>query len=153
MTSEERKLELHSLSHLYPLELSITHDHVVETEISQDMLNREVEDLSTLEPQINQNMGESSLGSGLDVEDLLSTEEVENINEAENSFRFTQELDPQDLENLNSIGVSPPIEAVPVEEINPDLNLNVQQPSVSARGRIRRPARRLLDDQFVFDQN
>lgn len=152
-TSEERKLELHSLSHLYPLELSITHDHVVETEISQDMLNREVEDLSTLEPQINQNMGESSLGSGLDVEDLLSTEEVEDINEAENSFRFTQELDPQDLENLNSIGVSPPIEAVPVEEINPDLNLNVQQPSVSARGRIRRPARRLLDDQFVFDQN
>ncbi len=51
----ERKLELHSLSHLYPLELSITHDHVVETEIDQDLLDLEVEDFSNLEPQIDLN--------------------------------------------------------------------------------------------------
>ena len=162
----ERKLELHSLSHLYPLELSITHDHVVETEIDQDLLDLEVEDFSNLEPQIDLNeneINENGSNSGLVSDDgdivggkVSQVEEIiessENQGDAQNldSFRFNRDLNPSELDNWNRNLESEP------DNLRGQVENNVQgqvysQPSVSARGRVRRPARKILDDQFDFD--
>ena len=145
--ASERKLELHSLSHLYPLELSITHDHVVETNIDQDLLNLEVEDLSN----------ESNLGPVPNVGNLMSSQEVENISETQgnhgeenlDSLRYTWELDPSDLANLRDVTSEPVDDTDQCQENSENLNY----PSVSARGRIRRPAKKPLDDQFQFEFN
>ena len=162
----ERKLELHSLSHLYPLELSITHDHVVETEVDQDLLDLEVEDFSNLEPQIDLNeneINENGSNSGLVSDDgdivggkVSQVEEIiessENQGDAQNldSFRFNRDLNPSELDNWNRNLESEP------DNLRGQVENNVQgqvysQPSVSARGRVRRPARKILDDQFDFD--
>ena len=162
----ERKLELHSLSHLYPLELSITHDHVVETEVDQDLLDLEVEDFSNLESQIDLNeneINENGSNSGLVSDDgdivggkVSQVEEIiessENQGDAQNldSFRFNRDLNPSELDNWNRNLESEP------DNLRGQVENNVQgqvysQPSVSARGRVRRPARKILDDQFDFD--
>ena len=155
----ERKLELHSLKHLFPLELSITHDHVVETEINQDILNLEVEDF-TYEPQTNEN--ESNLGLVPDVGDLVGSndsQEVTNINETQenlgeedlDSFRFTRDLDPSDLDNFREMTSELVVATTGGQAEQNVPEPIITEPNISSRGRVRRPARRILDDQFEFD--
>ncbi len=84
------------------------------------------------------------------VEEII--ESSENQGDAQNldSFRFNRDLNPSELDNWNRNLESEP------DNLRGQVENNVQgqvysQPSVSARGRVRRPARKILDDQFDFD--
>ena len=69
--------------------MSITHDHVAETEIDQNLLDLEVEDLSNIEDESQIN---------LNIEDESSTNLDPILDESPNSYGFTWNLDPDDLE-------------------------------------------------------
>ena len=136
--NKTRKLELHSISHLYPLELSITHNHLAESEIDPELLNLEVEEFVDSDES---NLGPSPDGNitGIDI-----NEPREDL-EGENSFGFTRELDATDLENLNLIPDAV-VEPTQPDETEPEP---LVVPSISSRGRVRKPAKKILDDQFV----
>ena len=135
---QTRKLELHSISHLYPLELSITHNHVAESEFDPELLNLEVENF------VDSN--ESSLGPSPDgnVTDIDINESQENL-ESTNSFGFTRELNATDLENLNLIPDAVDEPSQPDETESEPIVI----PSISSRGRVRKPAQRIMHEQFV----
>ena len=123
---------------MYPLELSITHNHVAESEIDPELLNLEVEEFVASDES---NLGPSPDGNTPGIE---INEPHENL-ESENSFGFTRELDVTDLENLNLIPDNV-VEPTQPDETEPEP---LVVPSISSRGRVRKPAKKILDDQFV----
>ena len=140
----ERKLEIHSLKHLFPLELSITHDHVVEPEVDSNLLDLETEDYSNLDDLSEMDIGPlpnvtDLVGNQTTQEDNIETQEDKNLS----SFGFTRELDPTILEQFK-LSPDPVLDQDQTEEIEP-----LTHSSVSTRGRVRRPAKRPLDDEFL----
>ena len=132
-----RKLELHSIGHLYPLELSITHNHVAESEIDPELLNLEVEEFV--------DSSESNLGPSPDANiiDMNITEPQEDL-EGNNSFGFTRELDATDFQNLNLV----PDTVEPTQSVEVETE-PIEIPSISSRGRVRMPAKKIMHDQFI----
>ena len=143
-----RKLELHSIKNLYPLELSITHNHVADSEVDQNLLNLEVEDLSAEidEPHANfEDQDESeNIDPTINFNENLEPEELQSFND--------QVVETETLEdNSPSIGPTDP----PLNVVNePEQATNEESegpPNVSSRRRVRRAIRRPLDNDFIWE--
>ena len=139
--TKERKLELHSISHLYPLELSITHNHVVEPDLGSELENLEVEDFSEIAEDTESNLGSFPNENTVGVDITEPQDEVMD----DTSFRYTRELDPVEVENLNLIP-DPLIETT--QSVDCDSEPLIV-PSISSRGRVRKPAKKPLDEEFI----
>ena len=139
--TKERKLELHSISHLYPLELSITHNHVVEPDLDSELENLEVEDFSEIAEDTESNLGSFPNENTVGVDITEPQDEVMD----DTSFRYTRELDPVEVENLNLIP-DPLIETT--QSVDCDSEPLIV-PSISSRGRVRKPAKKPLDEEFI----
>ena len=87
-----RKLELHSIKNLYPLELSITHNHVADSEIDQNLLNLEVEDLSAEIDEPNTN----SADQFAETDEINTNEDLSEINKLSTNY--------ENLDDSNSPG-------------------------------------------------
>lgn len=171
-----RKLELHSIKNLYPLELSITHNHVADSEVDQNLLNLEVEDLSEIdEPNTNSDQSAETDDINANYEDLSEINDFsynpENLDDSESrgpTLKFTYDLEPEELqsfqgqdaiaENLEEIledntpemgHTEPSVNVVDSEQISNEGP--EEPPNVSSRGRVRRPLRRPLDNDFVWE--
>ncbi len=79
------------------------------------------------------------VGNQTTQEDNIETQEDKNLS----SFGFTRELDPTILEQFK-LSPDPVLDQDQTEEIEP-----LTHSSVSTRGRVRRPAKRPLDDEFL----
>ena len=148
---KDRKLELHSLKHLYPLELSITHNHVAGSEINQNLLDLEIEDFSSIE---NQNV---NLGSVPDVGDLVVEQPlVKDIstsqeNQEDESSFSTRDLDPSELSSFDRVMETEPVNVLGGQVEGNEIEQVMSQPSVSSRGRVRKPTKKLMDEFFEFN--
>ena len=167
-----RKLELHSIKNLYPLELSITHNHVADSEIDQNLLNLEVEDLSA-ESESDTNSADQFAETDINTHedhseiDELSTN-YENLDDSESpgpTLKFTYDLEPEELQSFQDQGAvietleenTPEIGSTETSGNVVDNNEQIsnegseEPPTVSSRGRVRRPKRRPLDNDFVWE--
>lgn len=144
--TKERKLELHSVKNLYPLELSITHKCNIEKEIDPNILNLEVEDHSEmvndqLEQSIDSNFDESlidNLEDNFGYTNELSREEIESFQEHDNAQDIVV---PQTEENTETAG----------QDRSPDSISEESVPIVSSRGRVIRRPGRPMDDEFTWE--
>ena len=168
-----RKLELHSIKNLYPLELSITHNHVADSEIDQNLLNLEVEDLSAEIDEPNTN----SADQFAETDEINTNEDLSEINELSANYenldsdspgptlKFTYDLEPEELQSFqgqdaitetledNTPEIGPTEPSVNVVNNNEQISNegSEEPPNVSSRGRVRRPIRRPLDNDFIWE--
>ena len=143
-----RKLELHSIKNLYPLELSITHNHVDDSEVDQNLLNLEVEDLSAEIDDPNNNYGD-----------------LDETDSAGPTLQYTYNLEPEELQSFHDQDiVSETVEDISIEQGPSEPSLNIvneteqvsnREPesssNVSSRGRVRKAASRPLDNDFIWE--
>ena len=142
----ERKLELHSVRNLYPLELNITHKCNIEKEIDPNILNLEVEDHSEMVDDQSDQSSDSNLDESL----------IENL---EDNFRYTNELSSEEIESFqdheNAHDVDPQIVEENTEtseqDPTPDTITEESIPIVSSRGRVIRRRGRPMDDEFSWE--
>ena len=144
--TNERKLELHSVRNLYPLELNITHKCNIEKEIDPNILNLEVEDHSEMvedqtEPSTDSNLDESLVDEFEDNfrnTNELSREEIESFQDQENAHDI---VEPQTEENTETSE----------RELSPVAISEESVPIVSSRGRVIRRPGRPMDDEFSWE--
>ena len=149
---EPRSVEVHSIKHLYPLELSLTHDHVVANNV----------DCSDLDVNIIQFNDEDDL----DIDNEIS-EYSKNVD-----FAFNQQdiIDPKNNSNIKVVDKEHSVsqDVVPYEsgdivsEDSPLNNLDITNPDSSRVIKVQlhpsgRPVRQVagrgrpLDDQFLYE--
>ena len=124
-----RKLELHSIKNLYPLEVNITHNQSIGSSNNDDLLKLDVVDCTSIDEPDATNVVEQGIDSNLDGTNL--------------KFRFNldQEISESLLEGSSSLNSFP-------DPVLDSVDSRVGTSSVSSRGRqIRRP-NRPLDNQF-----
>ena len=169
-----RKLELHSIKNLYPLELSITHNHVADSEVDQNLLNLEVEDLSAEidEPHTNPDQSAETDEINTNYEDLYEINDFstnpENFDDSESrgpTLNFMYDLEPEELQSFQGQGAIPENledNTPQIGQTEPSVNViddneqisnerSEEPPNVSSRGRVRRPIRRPLDNDFILE--
>ena len=152
------------------------HNHVADSEVDQNLLNLEVEDLSEIdEPNTNSDQSAETDDINANYEDLSEINDFsynpENLDDSESrdpTLKFTYDLEPEELqsfqgqdaiaENLEEIledntpemgHTEPSVNVVDSEQISNEGP--EEPPNVSSRGRVRRPLRRPLDNDFVWE--
>ena len=139
-----RKLELHSIKNLHPLELSITHNYVVDSTVDQNLLDLEVEDLSNVEDPDSTNL--VNLGNEVDTPGP--------------KLKYTYNLEPEELQAFQDQDIAEPVEEcnsvqgtieLTLSEVNPTSN--ERSNNISSRGRVRKPTRKPLDNEFFWETN
>ena len=143
-----RKLELHSIKNLYPLELSITHNHVADSEVDQNLLNLEVEDLSAEIDEPHANFEDQDESENIDPTiNFNENSEPEEMRSFNDQVAETETLE----DNSPSIGPTDPSLNVINEPEQATNEESEGPPNVSSRGRVRRAIRRPLDNDFIWE--
>ena len=157
--SGTRKLELHSIKNLYPLELNITHNKPVVSN-NDPLLDLEVVDLSTAEesdtPNTHVEDSEQPVSTlnDTDTADLVA-QGCDNVIVG-SQLKFTYDLDPEEVQAFRDQEKSEPLlegnsglSNLP-DTVVPASESGVGSTNVSSRGRTIRPPKRPLDHQFQW---
>ena len=114
---------------------------MVEPDLDSELENLEVEDFSEIAEDTESNLGSSPNENTVGVDITEPQDEVMD----DTSFSYTRELDPVEVENLNLI-------PDPLVETTQSVDCDSEPlivPSISSRGRVRKPAKKPLDEEFI----
>ena len=144
-------MEVHSISHLYPLELSLTHDHVVPDNVDCSDLDVDIVQFNDDDLELDNEISEYSknVDFAFNQQDIVDPKNNSNINVVDKEHSVSQDVVPYESEDI----VSNDSQLNNLDTINPDSS-RVIEVQLHPSGR---PVRQVtgrgkpLDNQFLYE--